>query len=56
MSFKRVLLTFILIPFVFPAIAQIVNVEDKRSSFTDSIQWVEQLELGINFTHNKKTY
>lgn len=34
--------------------AQIVNIEDKRSQFTDSIQWVEQLELGANFTKNKQ--
>lgn len=33
--------------------AQIVNVEDKRSTFKDSIQWVEQLELGFNLTKNK---
>ena len=36
------------------AVAQIVNVEDKRSQFTDSIQWVEQLELGANLTKNKQ--
>jgi len=54
MSLNQALLTFILTFCVFPAIAQIVNVEDKRSSFTDSIQWVEQLEIGLNLTHNKK--
>ncbi len=36
------------------AVAQIVNVEDKRSQFTDSIQWVEQIELGANLTKNKQ--
>ncbi len=51
MSFQQALLTNLLTFFVFPAIAQIVNVEDKRSSFTDSIQWVAQLELGVNLTH-----
>jgi hypothetical protein len=33
--------------------AQIVNIEDKRSEFKDSIQWIEQLDLGINLVHNK---
>ena len=54
MSFYQTLLSVLLTFFVFPAISQIVNVEDKRSSFTDSIQWVEQLELGVNLTHNKQ--
>lgn len=37
----------------FQSTAQIVNIEDKRSTFKDSIQWVEQLELGFNLTKNK---
>ncbi|MEM6321361.1 MAG: DUF481 domain-containing protein [Bacteroidota bacterium] len=35
------------------AFAQIVNIEDKRSELVDSVQWVEQLELGFNLTRNK---
>lgn len=49
------LFSFLMLNLVaFQLTAQIVNVEDKRSTFTDSIQWVEQLELGFNLTHNKK--
>lgn len=32
---------------------QIVNIEDKRRLSSDSIAWAEQLELGLNLTHNK---
>ncbi len=54
MSVKQNLYFLLLMFCSSQAIAQIVNVEDKRSQFTDSIQWVEQLELGASFTKNKK--
>ncbi len=54
MSVKQAILSFLLTFLIVHVTAQIVNVEDKRSTFTDSIQWVEQLELGVNLTHNKK--
>jgi len=53
MSVKYYLYSFFFILFCKEVTAQIVNIEDKRSQFTDSIQWVEQLELGANFTKNK---
>ncbi len=53
MSVKQYLYFFFSFFLSCPVTAQIVNIEDKRSQFTDSIQWVEQLELGANFTKNK---
>jgi hypothetical protein len=32
--------------------AQIVNVEDRRGTFTDTIGWFESLELGFNLIQN----
>ena len=54
MFLKYSLYSFFFILFCKEGTAQIVNIEDKRSQFTDSIQWVEQLELGANFTKNKE--
>ena len=54
MSVKYYLSFFFFVMLFSEVTAQIVNIEDKRSQFTDSIQWVEQLELGANFTKNKE--
>jgi len=53
MSAFRVNIFLFFMSFPFVTYSQIVNVEDKRSTFKDSIQWVEQLELGFNLTKNK---
>lgn len=49
----RLYLTLFFLLIYFSLSAQIVNIEDKRSTFKDSVQWVEQLELGFNLTKNK---
>lgn len=54
MNITRKLYFLLLMLFTQQTIAQIVNIEDKRSQFTDSIQWVEQIELGANITKNKE--
>ena len=36
-------------------IAQIVNIEDRRSDFKDSIGWHEQLDLGFSWIENDKS-
>ena len=51
---KKVVLFIIGLVLINQLSAQIVNIEDKRSQFTDSIQWVEQIELGANITKNKE--
>lgn len=57
LAFRVFTTNFIILPFfiitTFQLTAQIVNIEDKRSTFKDSIQLVEQLELGLNLTKNK---
>lgn len=53
MTIYQMIAFLFLILFSSQIAAQIVNVEDKRSQFTDSIQWVEQIEIGANFTKNK---
>ena len=53
MSVLKPLTTLLFLLWSTIIIAQIVNIEDKRSQFKDSIQWVELLELGFNLTHNK---
>jgi hypothetical protein len=35
-------------------LSQIINIEDKRSEFTDSVQWHERLDLGFNLVKNTK--
>lgn len=54
MFIPRIICYLLLTFFSYQMIAQIVNIEDKRSLFKDSIQWVEQLELGANLTKNKE--
>ena len=55
MLISRIIIFFLLMVYAGQTYGQIVNIEDKRSQFTDSIQWVEQLELGANFTKNKES-
>ncbi len=35
--------------------AQIVNIEDRRTTFTDSVGWYENLDVGFSFSQNKKS-
>lgn len=46
----RLLLLFICLPFITDG--QIVNIEDRRSIFKDTIGWFENLDLGFNLVKN----
>ncbi len=35
--------------------AQIVNIEDRRTTFTDSVGWYENLDVGFSFSQNKES-
>lgn len=54
MNFKKTIILFILIILsTLNIFAQIVNIEDKRSTFTDSIGWFETGELSGQWKKNK---
>lgn len=52
---KKLSTLILLCCFVSISYAQIINVEDKRKLFTDSIQWFEKLSLGLDLYQNTET-
>jgi hypothetical protein len=52
---KKLILSCLFCCFVSISWSQIINVEDKRKLFTDSIQWFEKLSLGFDLNQNTET-
>ena len=51
----RIPIIIIVLLYCFVANAQIVNIEKKRRLTTDTVQWFEQLDLGVNIVENTQS-
>ena len=52
---KKLIASLLFCCFLTVSWSQIINVEDKRKLYTDSIQWFEKLSLGFDLNQNTET-
>jgi len=51
---KQIIVVIFFLTQVGYASAQIINIEDRRTAFDDSIAWHERVDLGLGLVHNTK--